>query len=149
MIGPASTMPRPTPTPRMDERNPIPPTTRSRGNSSLMMPKASGKTAPPAPVMIRPASMIGRVVASALINVPRVRTTRMAARTFAFPMMSPTRPRIGVQMAALRRYPVRSQATASAEQCSECSSEGSAGMIRDCITLNASADSVRTANVSW
>ena len=103
MIGPARTMPRPTPTPRMDERKPIPPTTRSRGNSSLMMPKASGKTAPPAPVMIRPASMIGRLVASALIKVPSVSTTRIAARTRSFPSMSPTRPSSGVQMAALSR----------------------------------------------
>ena len=59
-----------------------------------MMPKANGNTAPPAPVMMRPASMIGRVVARALIRVPRVRTTRMAARTLSFPNMSPTRPRV-------------------------------------------------------
>ncbi len=148
MIGPDKTMPSPTPTPRMDERNPIPPTTRSRGNSSLMMPKASGNTAPPAPVMIRPASMIGKVVARALIRVPRVSTTRIAARTLSFPIMSPTRPRIGVQMAALSRYPVSSQATASADACSECSRDGRAGIMRDCMTLNASADRVRTAKVS-
>ena len=70
MIGPASTMPSPAPTPRMDERNPMPPTTRSLGNSSRMMPKESGKTAPPAPWMIRPTSMIGSVVARALTRVP-------------------------------------------------------------------------------
>ena len=77
MIGPDKTMPSPTPTPRMDERKPMPPTTRSRGNSSRMMPKASGKTAPPAPVNDPAASMIGKVVARALIRVPRVSTTRI------------------------------------------------------------------------
>jgi hypothetical protein len=51
-------------------------------------------------------------------------------------------------MAALRRYPVRSQATASADECRECSRDGRAGMISDCMTLNARADRVRTAKVS-
>jgi hypothetical protein len=113
-----------------------------------MMPNASGNTAPPAPVMIRPASMTGRLVARALIRVPRVSTTRIATRTLSFPSMSPTRPSSGVQMAALRRYPVSSQATASADEWSECSRDGRAGMIKDCMTLNASADSESTANVS-
>ena len=49
MIGPAKTMPRPVPMPMIDERMPMAPTTRSLGNSSRMMPKASGKMAPPVP----------------------------------------------------------------------------------------------------
>ena len=148
MIGPASTMPSPAPTPRMDERNPMPPTTRSLGNSSRMMPKESGKTAPPAPWMIRPASMIGSVVARALTSVPTESRTRTATSTFSLPSMSPTRPRMGVQMAALRRYPVSSQATASAEACSECSNDGSAGMTSDCRRLYDMAASASTAKVT-
>ena len=56
-IGPASTIPRPPPTPSSVEMPPIAPATRSRGNSSRMMPNASGKTAPPTPWSTRAAIM--------------------------------------------------------------------------------------------
>ena len=41
-----------------------------------------------------------------------------------------------------------SQATASADECNECSSEGMAGMIRDCRMQNAMAATARAANVN-
>src|SRR5665213_4110073 len=43
-IGPESTIPAPTPTPRMAESIPIAPATFLGGNSSRMIPKARGKT---------------------------------------------------------------------------------------------------------
>ena len=52
---PASTSPDPPPMPNMAETVPIAGATRSRGNSSRMMPMASGKMAPPAPWIARPA----------------------------------------------------------------------------------------------
>ncbi len=103
MIGPARTMPAPTPTPRMADITPIAPATFSEGNSSRMIPKASGKTAPPAPCTMRPASMMGNVVANALISVPNERATSTTTIIFSLPTMSPIRPRIGVAIAALSR----------------------------------------------
>ena len=52
---PASTSPVPPPIPNIADTVPIAGATRSRGNSSRMMPMASGKIAPPAPWMARPA----------------------------------------------------------------------------------------------
>ena len=98
--------------------------------------------------MTRPVNMIGNVVARALTSVPSEVTARMATKTRSLPNMSPTRPRIGVQMEALSRYPVSNQATASAEACRECSRDGRAGMIRDCRMLNAMADTAKTTNVT-
>ena len=48
----------------------IPPATRSRGNTSRMMPKARGKIAPPSPWITRAPIMTGKLVASAASNVP-------------------------------------------------------------------------------
>ncbi len=48
-IGPASTTPSPPPTPSNADIKPIAEATRSRGNSSRMMPMASGKMPPAAP----------------------------------------------------------------------------------------------------
>jgi len=47
--------------------------------------------------------MIGNVVDTALRSVPRDKAMRTATSIFSLPTMSPTRPRIGVAMAALRR----------------------------------------------
>ena len=123
---------------------PMAPATRSAGNSSRMMPKASGNTAPAAPWITRPTSITGSVVASALINVPTERAMRTATMIFSLPTMSPTRPRIGVAMAALSRYAVNSQLAPLSDVCNVCSSWGMAGMISDCSRLNASAAVART-----
>ena len=48
----------------------IPPATRSRGNSSRMIPNASGKIAPPSPWIVRAPIITGSVVASAASSVP-------------------------------------------------------------------------------
>ena len=82
---------------------PMAPATRSAGNSSRMMPKASGNTAPAAPWITRPTSITGSVVARALISDPTESAIRTATMTRSLPIMSPTRPRMGVAMAALRR----------------------------------------------
>ena len=52
-ISPEMTSPSPPPTPNTAERSPIPTFIRSGGNSSRMMPKLSGKTAPAAPETMR------------------------------------------------------------------------------------------------
>ena len=82
---------------------PMAPATRSAGNSSRMIPNASGNTAPPEPWMIRPTNITGRDVANALIKDPTERATSTATMIRSLPNMSPTRPRIGVAIAALSR----------------------------------------------
>jgi hypothetical protein len=85
------------------DRNAIPRATRLRGNSSRMIPKASGKTAPPAPWMTRPAISTVIEVASAATSVPAPSTTSEATSVCSLPNMSPRRPMIGVRTEALRR----------------------------------------------
>ncbi len=91
--------------------------------------------------------MTGKVVARALINDPTVRAIRTATMIFSLPTMSPTRPRIGVAMAALSRYAVSSQLAPLSDVCNVCSSWGMAGMINDCSRLKASAAVPSTAKV--
>ena len=82
---------------------PMAPATRAAGNSSRMMPKASGKMAPATPWMIRPTRITPRLVPSALISVPTLRAMSTATMTFSLPRVSPTRPSTGVAMAALEQ----------------------------------------------
>ena len=147
-IGPASRMPPPTPSPKMADSTPMAPATRSGGNSSRMMPKARGKTAPAAPWMTRPTSMIVSDVASALTSVPTLSAISTMTIIFFLPVVSPRRPRMGVAMAALSRYAVSNQLALSSEVCKVCSSWGMAGMISDCNRLNASAAVARTTKVT-
>ncbi len=67
---PESTKPSPAPTPNVADSRPSAAPTRSRGNSSRMMPNDSGKMAPAAPCTAR--AMISRVIvfASAAPTVP-------------------------------------------------------------------------------
>ena len=127
---------------------PMAPATRSAGNSSRMIPKARGKMAPPVPWITRPTSITGRLVASALSKDPTVRAISTATMIFSLPSMSPTRPRIGVAMAALSRYAVSNQLAPLSDVCNVCSSWGMAGMISDCSRLKASAAVPSTAKMS-
>ncbi len=96
-------MPAPPPIPRMADISPMLPATRSRGNSSRMIPKASGKMPPPAPCTTRPAISSGSDVANAEISVPAPRTTSTPTSTRSLPWMSPRRPSSGVATEALSR----------------------------------------------
>jgi hypothetical protein len=102
-ITPASTMPRPPPMPSSADIRPIAPATFSRGNSSRMIPKASGKMPPPTPWMTR--AMISTPIdeATAARAVPKQRITSTIISTRALPNMSPSRPTIGVATEALSR----------------------------------------------
>ncbi len=82
---------------------PMAPATRAAGNSSRMMPKASGKMAPATPWITRPTKITAKVVPSALINVPTLKAMSTPTMTFSLPSVSPTRPRTGVAIAALSR----------------------------------------------
>ena len=103
MIGPASTMPSPPPMPTSAEIIAIPWATRSRGNSSRMIEKASGNTAPPMPWITRAKIITPIELASAARNVPSTRPHMVTTSIFFLPNMSPSRPRIGVATLALSR----------------------------------------------
>ena len=69
-ITPESTRPSPPPTPKTAESSPMPTFTRSGGNSSRMIPKLSGNTAPPAPETTRAAISVQMSGASAQPTQP-------------------------------------------------------------------------------
>ena len=82
---------------------PTAPATFSRGNSSRMMPKASGITPPPTPWMARAMIITEIDVASAARIDPMASTASTMTSTRTLPIMSPTRPRIGVKTDAESR----------------------------------------------
>ena len=94
----------PPPIPSSADISPMPPATRSRGNSSRMIPKASGKMPPPTPWITRPTT----ITADRAWRPPRPACRRRARRgrsmsTRSLPCMSPSRPTIGVATEALSR----------------------------------------------
>ena len=131
-IGPASTTPAPPPTPASAAMMPTAPATRSRGNSSRMIPNDSGNTPPAAPWKIRPMSITVSDVASAETTVARQSTTSTITSSRSLPYMSPSRPISGVAIDALSRYAVSTQLTELTEVCSSRWKSGIAGATSDC-----------------
>ncbi len=68
-----------------------------------MIPKASGKIAPPAPWIARPAMSNGSEWESAATTEPTPKPTSTASSTLSLPNMSPRRPNTGVAIDAVRR----------------------------------------------
>src|SRR5436853_581063 len=101
---PAKTTPAPPPIPNSDETRPIAPGTRSLGNSSRMIEKASGKMPPPAPWMTRPKIISGRDEAIADISVPNASISSTSISRRSFPYMSPSRPMIKLGRITMHRY---------------------------------------------
>jgi len=91
----------------------MPPATFSAGNSSRMIPKDRGKTAPATPWITRATMSSQRDPASPPSAVPAASTASITTSIFSLPNMSPMRPRMGVATDELTRKALRSQATAS------------------------------------
>ena len=127
---------------------PMPPATRSRGNSSRMIPKASGKMPPAAPWITRPTSITASVVESAETSVPAASSTSTIISRRSLPYMSPSRPMSGVAIDALRRYAVSTQLTEFSDVCSACWISGSAGATSDCSSAYEMPAIARSANVT-
>jgi hypothetical protein len=89
--------------PSSEDISPMPPATFCFGNSSRMIPNASGKMPPPAPWITRPASSRPIEVATADSSVPKQSSTSVITSTRSLPYMSPRRPMIGVPTDALSR----------------------------------------------
>ena len=79
---------------------PTAPATFSRGNSSRMIPNASGSTPPPTPWTTRATIITVRLVASAASRQPSASALSARTNIRFLPVMSPSRPRIGVKIDA-------------------------------------------------
>ena len=108
-IRPENTIPRPPPTPKTDESNPIPTLTFSGGNSSRMIPKLSGKTAPPVPESARKPISEPMFQANAPPIVPTRKIVSATMRIRSFPYWSPSLPSSGVATEAVSRNAVSTQ----------------------------------------
>ena len=135
MIRPASTKPRLAPVPTTPEIIAIPATMRGGGNSSRMIPMASGTSAPPAPWSTLPASSSWIEVLRAHTSVPAKNDPSTQTISSRLPKMSPKRLRIGAATAATSRYPLSSQETAVVVVWTSCWMVSSAGVTIDCISV--------------
>ena len=122
--------------------------TRSRGNSSRMIAKASGKIAPPAPWITRATIITPIVVANPASAVPAASTTSTATSIRFFPYMSPRRPAIGVITDALRRYALRIHAAPANVVWRSCWIVSSAGATSDCSSANETAATASSEKVT-
>jgi hypothetical protein len=95
-IGPATTMPRPAPTAVSAAIAPTAPVTLAAGNSSLTIPNATGTMPPAMPWITRAAISTPIEELTAASSEPAASATCAATKTRSLPIMSPTRPRIGV-----------------------------------------------------
>jgi hypothetical protein len=99
-MGPARTMPRPAPTAVREASTPTAPVTLPGGNSSRMIPNATGTIPPPTPWITRATIMTPIEGATAASSDPTASATRVATKTRFLPAISPIRPRIGVMIDA-------------------------------------------------
>ena len=84
-ITPDRTIPKPPPTPNTAESRPIPTLTFSAGNSSRMIAKLSGKSAPPAPETMRNAISDQMSHAAAAPRQPTRKSPRLISSSRSFP----------------------------------------------------------------
>ena len=126
----------------------MPPATRSAGNSSRMIPNASGKMAPPSPWIKRAPIITGSVVASAATNVPPQTPARTTTRVRFLPNMSPRRPAIGVATDAASRYAVKIHVTPEGVVSRSFCRVGSAGTTSDWSKAYAPPPTARTASTT-
>ena len=113
-----------------------------------MMPNATGSMPPPKPWITRATIITPIDGASAASSDPTASATSVATKTRSLPIMSPTRPRIGVMIDADSRYAVSTQVTASCAVCSSCCTVVSTGTTSDCSSANAPTPAASTANVT-
>ena len=146
-ITPESTSPKPPPTPNVAERRPIPTFMRAGGNSSRMIPKLSGKTAPAAPDTMRKAISVQMSGAAAQPMQPTRNVAREKTSSRSLPNRSPSLPRMGVSTAAESRNPVSTHVTQVVDASSSRWSSGSAGTTIVCWRAYAVAARVRIPSV--
>ena len=146
-IRPEKTIPRPPPTPNTDESSPIPTLTFSGGNSSRMIPKLSGKTAPPVPDSARKPIREPMFHANAPPIVPMRKIVSATMRIRSFPYWSPSLPSSGVATEAVSRNAVSTQVAHAAVVLNSCSKVDNAGKTIVCCRAYAVPAMVRMARV--
>ena len=134
--------------PKTADSRPIPTFMRAGGNSSRMIPKLSGKTAPAAPDTMRKAISVQMSGANAQPMQPTRNAANEKTSTRSFPNRSPSFPRIGVRTADARRKPVMTHVTHVVDASSSRCSSGRAGTTIVCWSAYAVAAKVRTPSVS-
>ncbi len=121
--------------------------TRSRGNSSRMIPNDSGKTPPPRPCSPRPTIISPSELDSAATTEPTANSASEIASRRSLPNMSPRRPKIGVAIEATSRYAVTIQAIPLADAPSSRWRSPSAGMTVVCARTKPSVPMPRMSSV--
>ena len=134
--------------PQTAERRPIPTLIFSVGNSSRMIAKLSGNSAPPAPDTTRKAISDQRFHANAAAREPARKSERLTSSIRSLPNWSPSRPRIGVVTAAETRKPVRIQVVQAVLEPNSSWNVFSAGKTIVCWSENAAPASVRMPSVT-
>ena len=127
MMIPERTRPSPPPIANTAETVPTATPTLSSGNSSLMIAKLSGKTAPPVPCTMRNPIRNQMFGARAAPTQPTKKMPRLIRSSRSLPYWSPSLPSSGVATDAVSRNPVRSQVTQPVVVCRSSRSAGSAG----------------------
>ena len=145
---PERTRPSPPPTARTDETMPTPTPTFSGGNSSLMIAKLSGKTAPPVPCTMRKPISTQMFGATAAPRQPTKKMPRAITSSRSFPYWSPSLPSSGVATEADSRKPVSSQVAQPVVVCSSSRRAGRAGTTIVCWSAKAIPARVRIASVT-
>ena len=141
-------MPRPAPTAVSAAITPTAPATFSAGNSSRMIPNATGSIPPAKPWITRATIRTPIDGATAASSEPTASATSVATKTRFLPVMSPIRPRIGVMIDADSRYAVSTQVTALCVVCSWCWTVVSTGITSDCNNAKAATPMASTAKVT-
>ena len=144
---PLRAMPTPPPMPSTADTVPMATARRSSGNSSRMIPKLSGKDAPPTPWTTRKAISTPTLGAKMAPTEPSRNTPRVIIISRFLPYWSPRRPTIGVLTAPLSRYAVTVQVTQVALVPSSRWRSGRAGIRKVCISAYAPAAVIRPARV--
>ena len=131
-ISPDRTIPNPPPMPNTAETSPIATPSFSRGNSSRMIPKLRGKTAPPAPWIARATINAQMFQAQAAATEPTRKIARLITSRRSLPYWSPSLPRSGVATDATSRKTVSTQVTQVVVVCRSRCSVGRAGITIVC-----------------
>ena len=113
-----------------------------------MIPKLSGKTAPPAPETARKAISDPMFRATAQPIAADEEDARLITSSRSLPYWSPSLPSSGVATEATSRNTVSTHVTQVVVVSSSCWSVGSAGMTIVCCSANAVAGDVRMASVT-
>jgi AcrR family transcriptional regulator len=145
---PVRSIPAAPPTPRVALTIPIAVITFSRGNTSRIVPMASGITAVETPCSARPAISTPSEPATAQSSDPATSSAMASTSIFFLPYMSPSRDSSGVATAPASSVAVNTHVTADTDVWNAPISRGSSGSTSVCMTDTTRPAMARAASVS-